>query len=121
MVILVRFIGILMACMGAIVILSPNVMKKMISFWRKGNRLYAGGVVRVLLGVVFLLSAPQTRLTGVIYTLGILMLLGGIVIFILGVKKLKAILDWWDKLPHYILRLMGFLILAIGALVIYCA
>ena len=121
MIILVKLIGILMACMGFINLLNPKPMKKMISFWRKDKRIYAGGLLRALFGVIFLLSTPQARLPMVIYVLGILMLLGASLIFILGLEKAKAILNWWDKKPYSILRLMGILILVIGALVIYCA
>lgn len=118
---LVKLIGILMACMGFINVLNPNVMKKMISFWRRGKNIYTGGLLRVLFGVIFLWSASQARLPLVIYVLGILMLLGGLLIFILALEKTKTILDWWDKKPYYILRLIAILILAIGVLVIYSA
>jgi small-conductance mechanosensitive channel len=110
-----------MVCMGFINVLNPNVMKKMISFWRKGKNIYAGALLRVLFGVIFLWSVTQARLPWVIYILGILMLLGAALIFILGLEKTKKILDWWDKKPHSVLRLIAILILAIGVLVIYSA
>ena len=118
---LVKLIGIFMASMGITVILNPNVMKKMISFWRQDKRIYLAGLLRALFGTVFLLSVLQARLPVVIYVLGILMLLGALIIFILGLEKVKTILAWWDKKPHSVLRLMAILILAIGVLVIYSA
>ncbi len=121
MILLVKLIGIFMACMGVAIMLNPSVMKKMISFWRKGKKLYAGGLLRVLFGVIFLVSSSQAMFPWVIYILGILMLLGAALIFILGLEKAKAILDWWDRKPHSVLRLMAILILAIGVLVIYSA
>jgi len=121
MILLVKLIGILMACMGIINILKPVFMKKMIAFWGQGKRIYAGGLLRFLFGAIFLWSAPQARLQGVIYTLGILMLAGGALIFILGLKKVHRMLGWWSRKPDSILRVAAALILAIGVLVIYSA
>jgi uncharacterized membrane protein HdeD (DUF308 family) len=121
MILLVKLIGMLMACMGFINILNPALMKKMISFWRRGKRIYAGGLLRILFGVIFLWSSSQARLQAVIYVLGILMLLAGVLLFILGLEKVKRMLDWWDKKPSSILRLVALLVLIIGVLVIYSA
>jgi uncharacterized protein YjeT (DUF2065 family) len=96
-------------------------MRKMLSFWMHGKRLYVGGLLRLLFGAIFLWSASQARLRGVIYALGILMLLGGILIFVAGPVKVKKMLNWWSKKPDSILRLVAILILLIGALVIYSA
>lgn len=121
MIFLVKLIGVFMVCMGIVNILNPNVMKKMLSFWREGKRIYAGGALRILFGAIFLWSYSQARFQVVIYALGILMLLGGASIFILGLDKMKTMLDWWDKKPSSILRLIAVLLLIIGALVIYSA
>lgn len=121
MILLVNIIGILMVCMGFIYVLNPALMKKMISFWRQSKRIYAGGLLRLLFGAIFLWSASQAKIQVVIYVLGILMLLGGVFIFVMGQEKVKRMLDWWDKKPDSILRLIAILILAIGALVIYSA
>jgi small-conductance mechanosensitive channel len=119
MIILVKLIGIFMVCIGVANILNPNLMKKMISFWRQGKRIYAGGLLRLLFGGIFLLSYSRARIPGVIGVLGIFIFLAGIAIFILGLEKIKAVLGWWDKKPDFILRLIATLILAIGVLVIY--
>ena len=118
---LVKLIGIFMASMGITVILNPNVMKKMISYWRQGKRIYIGGLLRAVFGTIFLLSVLQARLPEVIYVLGILFLITALIIFIMGLEKAKAVLGWWDKRPLFILRIMSILVLAIGALVIYSA
>jgi len=121
MIILVKLIGIFMVCVGIANILNPNLMKRMISFWRQGKRLYAGGLLRVLFGLVFLLSATQARIPWVIYIFGVFILLGAMFIFILGLEKAREMLGWWDKKAKSVLRLIAFLVLAIGALVIYSA
>ncbi|KPK38997.1 MAG: hypothetical protein AMJ78_09145 [Omnitrophica WOR_2 bacterium SM23_29] len=119
MLILVKLIGIVIVAMGIIFLLNPEAMKRVINYWGQGKRLYLVGILRLLIGVVLLLSASQCRLVGAIVTLGILVLLGGIIIFALGLEKVKSILDWWDKKPLSVLRLLALIALAIGALLLY--
>jgi len=123
MIIVVKLLGILMICMGLANLINPILMKKMISFWKQGKRIYAGGLLRVLFGIIFLLASSysQVRQPCVLAVLGVLMILGGMLIFILGPEKMKAILGWWDKKPASVLRLIAILALAIGTLVIYSA
>lgn len=121
MIMLVKGIGILIACMGIIIFLSPQVTKRMLAFWRKGKRLYTGGVVRVLFGLIFLSAASQARVPVVMAGLGILSLAAGILIFILGLERMKVLLGWWDKRPASFVRLMGLLVSAFGALIFSCA
>lgn len=121
MLVLVKFIGIFIVSMGITILLSPSTMKKIIIFWKQGKRLYAAGILRLLIGIILLLAASQCRLVGVVVWLGILTLIGGIIIFALGLQKIKSFLDWWSKKPPLLLRLWGVIALAIGALLIYSA
>jgi hypothetical protein len=121
MIILVKAIGIFMTSVGVIVLFAPDFMRGMVSYWRQGNRIYAGGLLRALFGAIFLLSVPQAKSARVIYILGILMLLHSLFIFVQGVQKTKAMLEQWGKRPNSLLRLIAILILAIGALIISSA
>lgn len=121
MVLLVKSIGVFLVFVGVLLILNPGTMRKMVSFWRQGRRLYAAGVIRVLFGMLFLSASSQARAAWVIYAIGILMLLGGMGIFIMGLDRIKAFLERVDKKPVPVLRLMALPVLVIGLLVIYCA
>jgi len=114
-------LGIFIASMGLTIIFNPEVMKKMIAYWKQGKRIYAGGLLRALFGVIFLLSVPQARLAAVMYGLGILVLISALIVFAMGLEKIKVTLDWWDKKPSSMLRIMGLLAFAIGFLIIYSA
>ena len=119
MAILLKIIGIFVTAMGIMVLLNPKAIKKMLAFWRQGKNIYAAGLIRILLGVIFLYYAPQARLPQLMFALGVLASLGGLLIFILGLEKVKAVLGWWDKKPVSLLRLIGFLPLTIGILILY--
>lgn len=118
---LVKIVGVIITAMGIAILLNPKTAKRMMAFWCKGKNIYAGGLIRVLLGVIFLSYAPRARLPQVLFTLGVLALLGGLFIFILGLEKTKAIIGRWDKKPEPLLRLFSLLILVFGALIVYSA
>jgi hypothetical protein len=121
MILLVKVMGIFAASMGLMIIINPEVTKGVIAYWQRGTNIYAVGLLRVILGVVFLLSVPHARNWEAIFGLGVILLLSALLLFALGLGKAKEILDWWGKRPHYFLRLMGILACAIGVLIIYSA
>jgi len=117
--VLVKLIGLIIVVMGAVILLNPVAMRWLIDFWKEGKRIYLVGLLRLLIGIILLLAASQCKLPGVVTTLGILILLGGLLIFLLGLEKVRSMLDWWSKKPPAALRLMGSIALAIGLLLFY--
>ncbi|MCK4325391.1 hypothetical protein KAW55_01395 [bacterium] len=121
MLILVRLIGIVVIGMGIIFLINPKLYKQYIAFWEKGRRLYMGGILGILLGVILLLAASQCRLVGVIVALGIITLAKGILILALGPERMKSMLRWWQGRPLLVLRLLTPIAIAVGALLLYSA
>jgi hypothetical protein len=119
MLILVKIIGIIIAAIGLAVLLSPKVMKQIIDFWKKGMKPYLAGIIRIAIGLVFLSAAKESRLPIVITVLGILVIIKGVLLFILGLERIRKILDWWDKQPALLMRFLGLLALGVGLLILY--
>lgn len=119
MLLLVKLIGIIIAGMGVSFLLKPKMMVRFIAFWEKGRRLYIAGILRIVFAIILLFSASQCKSVGIVLTLGILFLIGGIIIFTLGLKKLKSILKWWAGKSPLVFRLLGLIALGIGILLLY--
>ena len=119
MLILVRLVGIILAAMGIVFLLSPKRMRQWMVFCEKGVRPYMMGALRILVGILFLLAASQSRVVWVIVTIGILVLLGSITIFILGLERVKSMLRWSQARSLPVLRLIALLAIAIGVLILY--
>jgi len=119
--IFIQIIGILITSAGIMIFLNPKTAKKMLVFWMHGKNIYLGGIIRVFLGVIFLYYTSQARLPLVMFTLGILALLGGLILFILGAEKIKAILERFGNRPDYFFRLVSLLVFVFGVLIIYSA
>ena len=119
MLILVRLFGIVIVGMGVTFLLGPKLYRQYMAFWEQGRRLYVGGILSILIGVILLLAASGCRLVGFILTLGILCLVKGIILLTLGREKMKSMLRWWQERPLLVLRLIALIAIAFGALLLY--
>jgi hypothetical protein len=117
--ILAKIVGVAIIFIGAIVLVKPAVFGVILNFWKKDKNVYLAGVIRLTFGAIFLLAASSCRLPVVITVFGVLMIIGGILIFALGPKRLSAIFDWWQNKPAFIVRLLGFVAFAMGSLIVY--
>lgn len=119
--VVIKVIGIVIIAVGILYLLRPNVMKYFMAFFKKGKRIYLTGLIRLSLAIVFLLGARECDITWVIVAFGILFMVSGLLIFMLGPKKIKPILEWFEKQPLLILRLAAIIALAMGGIIIYAA
>ncbi len=119
--IVIKTLGILIALVGIIYFLRPDVMKWLMEFFKQGKRLYFAGLIRFALAVVFLVAARECKHPWVIFAFGILFIISGLLIFMLGLEKLKSIIDWYQKQSVLLLRAIAVIALAIGGVIIYSA
>lgn len=118
---IVKIIGIVFVCIAIVYLLKPVVMKYLMEFFKRGKRIYFAGLIRFVLAIVFLLAARECAITWVIVVFGILFLVSGLLIFMLGAERTKSILDWYQRQPVILLRVMAVIALAVGAVIIYSA
>ncbi|MHC4396930.1 MAG: hypothetical protein ACYS1A_14900 [Planctomycetota bacterium] len=114
----VKIIGIAIVFMAVVYLLKPDVFKRIMEFFKQGRRIYFAGLLRFVLAVVFLLAANDCKRPWVIISLGILFIISGLLVFTLGLEKLKAMIEWYQKQSTLLLRVIALIALAIGALII---
>lgn len=119
--IIIEVVGIVIIVLGIAYLLRPPIMKWLMEFFKKGPRIYIAGLLRFVLGVVFLLAATKCRKQTIIGVLGVLFLLGGLLIFILGTKRTRPIIEWWQSKPTWVLQILALVTAAFGALIVYAA
>ncbi len=117
----IRIIGIVIVAIGVVYILKPSVMKGIFGFFKKGNRLYAAAPIRLGLGVIFLLGARECKQFWVIMVLGILLLISGILVLLLGPKKLVPMIEWFQGQSEFLQRVVALIVLAVGVVIIISA
>jgi hypothetical protein len=119
--IVVKMVGIVIVFLAILFLLKPDIMKRVLKFFKQGKRIYFAGLVRLVLAVVFLLAARECDVTWVIVIFGVLFLISGLSIFMIGAEKLRSMLDWFQNKSALFLRVMAVITLAIGAIIIYSA
>ena len=119
--IVIKSLGILIALMGIAYLLRPEIIKRLMNFFKKGRRIYLPGVLRFTLAIVFFLGARECRYFWVIFASGMLFLTGGFLIFTIGPERIRRILDWYQEQPLLIFRIIALIVLAFGAIIVYSA
>ncbi|MHC4619484.1 MAG: DUF2065 family protein [Planctomycetota bacterium] len=117
----VRIIGIIIVLIAIAYVLKPAVVRWLMEFFKKGSRMYFAGLIRFALAVAFLLAARECKNFWVIFAFGIVFLISGLLIFVMGPKRLRPILEWWQKQSDLLVRVLGLAALAVGVVIILFA
>ncbi len=121
MVILIKSLGSLFVLIGFVYLFRPVILKNLMSFFKKGKRIYGAGLIRVALAVVFLLAATQCRNPKIVGAFGILFLLSGVLIFVLGPDMIRRIFNWYETQSTVVFRLIASVVIVVGAIIIFSA
>ena len=117
----IKSLGVFFILMGVAYLLRPEIIRRLMEFFKKGNRIYFPALLRFGLAVVFLVGARECRSFWVIFVCGILFLLGGVLIFALGPEKIRRLLDWYGRQSVVVFRVIAFIVLVFGVIVVFAA
>lgn len=118
---IVKLVGILVVVMGAIFLVKPATIKKITRFWLKDKRLYVGAVLNIFIGIILLVTASKCAIPWIVVIIGIWSLLKGMLLFVMGPKKISSLLDGLVQKPVNTLRIFAVIALCVGVLIIYAA
>ena len=117
----VKAFGIAMVILGVFFAVRPSGARGLITFAKAGKRIFYGAVVRVILGLLLLASINAVTMPWAVGVFGAILLASGVLIFILGMARSQAVLDWAFLLPDKFVRVYAVFAGAIGVLLIYAA
>ncbi len=117
----IRLVGLICVAVGILYMLRPDVPKRLMEFFKKGSRMYLAGMIRFALAVVFLVGAEHCRRKWVIVGFGIVFLISGLLVFMLGAKRLRVMIDWLQRRPALLHRCLGLVAGVVGAAICYGA
>lgn len=118
---IVPAIGVLIAAAAIAILVAPGKWKKMFVRIAQGNWLYVAAAFRIIVGVLFILAAENTRTPMAVKVIGALIIVAGVMIPIIGPKKLALFIQLMLARKDSTLRLFGVVAGAIGVFFIWTA
>ena len=122
MFIIVLIFGVAIAGFGLYGIISPRgLMGLVVSFMRDKRGFWFAVGIRLILGITFIIAAPETRFPVVVQAVGVIAIIAAIAILIMGYDRLRAFVDWWSARSTGVVRGWCLLAALFGALLAYAA
>ncbi len=119
---IIFLIGLVTVIWGLAVLLRPTVIYSMLNFFSKGKKnVNILGTLRIILGVLLLLFARETKFYFFVIIFGIIVFTAGLLTLCLPQEKIMLFLSFWKKKPSYIFRILSLVSITVGFGLIYSA
>jgi len=119
MVVIVTVLGMLIAAIGLMGVVTPRTFIALVQYLRGPVRYWFAVSIRLVLGVVFLAVAPDCRAPIVVRAIGVVSIAAAFGIIVLGTARLDRFIEWLLGRPLPYVRLWANGAIAFGALLIY--
>jgi len=120
MLILAKLIAIFFVVVGCAMFLRPQLFKKLIEYLKKDNNVYVAAVIRTVFGLILIAAAFESSVTWLVFLIGLVAVISGIVIFIVGKETVVVLMDKIAAKPGKKIAVLGMIPLAVGALLLIC-
>ena len=119
MAVLALFAGLLIAAEGALGLVAPSAFVRMVQFFQLPPVIYVAAVVRVMIGIVLVRTAPASRAPRFLRVLGLFVAIGGLITPLVGARAAEVILGWWGSGGPAVIRVWAGFALALGVIISY--
>jgi hypothetical protein len=117
--VVVVIVGWLILLLGLLGIASPHSLVNGVLGMSSVTRFYVTVIVRIVVGIIFLLAARRCRVAWLVYLFGVVILLSGLVLLFLGAGRLDEIINWFAARSDLGLRSAYVVDVIIGATLIF--
>jgi hypothetical protein len=112
-------LSLIVGVLGAVGILWPRRLLSLAGQFQRPGGLYAAAILRIVFGVVLLLTAPASRSSEVVRIVGVIIFVSGLITPLLGLDRFRRILNWWSSRPPLFQRAWAGFALVFGLLLAY--
>ncbi len=113
-------IGIVIILWGIWIVVKPGIVKAFLTRL-KGPLIYVPALLRIAMGILFLVSARDCQYKWIIIAFGVIFFAAGIGMFMIKPAKLKTFFERWANRAPLTIRILGIIAAAIGGLIAYAA
>ena len=115
----VSLVGVVIGLLAAVGIFAPFRVAGWVGSWHSSSRFYAAVLLRLVLGVVFILAAPDCRTPRMILAIGVVSLVAAVGILVMGPKRLDEFVSWWLDLPAVLVAVSFAVAAVFGCFLVY--
>ena len=120
MTILVLLFGVLIAAIGLYGLAQPmGLIDQLQKLWATGAGLITAVLVRLAMGVLLLLTAPEALHPQVFRLLGLIAIVAAVALPFVGNERLGRLIAWWGDQSSALIRVSGALAFGFGAYMVY--
>lgn len=117
----VALIGLVIASLGAAVLIAPTAMQAVVRSLQSPRSLYAAASVRILAGGFLIFASQACAWPLAIGTVGVIIVVAGFAGLFIGVARVRALTAWFLRLSDAAWRGWSLLAIAFGAFIVYAA
>jgi uncharacterized protein YjeT (DUF2065 family) len=115
----VWIIGALIVFEAVVLLIKPDYYRKFVKLLARGRLMYIPAALVIVFGVIFLVYARDCNIPWLIVVFGLIMLVKGVWLFATKIDNVRATMQWLQERSDTMLRILGILALAIGAVILY--
>ncbi len=110
--------GIFWVVLGTLSVFATDLVRKKFFSKIKNMDFKKWSFLPIVIGILFLMSAPVSRIPLFITVLGILALIKGFYFLLVPQKKIKKVMDWWFEAKNNLYKIWGVTALILGVFVL---
>jgi len=109
-----------MVVLGAQAIIDPaSILTFVRRVWSSSGGFFVAIAVRLALGVLLIVIAPDTHYPTTIRVFGVVTFAAGLLIPVIGRERLDRLVDWWVAQPPVLMRVWGAVACLLGAFLVH--
>ncbi len=119
MILVALVLSVFIVALGVFGIIAPSRLLAVARSFQTPAGLYFAAAFRFVLGVALLLAARTSRSPQLVYLLGLIILIAGLMTPFFGLERFRRLLDWWSAQGPVFKRIWAGLAFALGAFLVY--
>ena len=118
---LIILIGSFLVLVGLVVLIVPRAMTQTLKVFLDRRWIPAASLIRIVLGLVCILGAAETRLPTFVLGFGVLVVIAGIAIPFIGFERIERWVHFWIRQSDAVLRLWSVAVIGLGSVLVWSA
>jgi len=111
--------GVIMLLFGVAFLIAPSIVRHWFSRITVWKQFYPIAALRIVIGILFLVAAKETRFPVFVTVMGTISIVAGLALPVLGTERIRAFAKWGLERSDSSLRLWALAASAVGIMLVW--